>query len=98
MFTQTESCHDFEVTPAAVDGNARGTSADFVFFWEQGQKAFMSLTSCKKQKLKSVKMEPKLQQRQVSARSHGKATSSRKADTFQFTRQLSTLLWSIVSS
>lgn len=35
-------------------------------FWKQGQKTFMFLTSCKKQKSKSVKMEPKLQQQQVS--------------------------------
>ena len=35
-------------------------------FWKQDQKTFMFLTSCKKQKLKSVKMEPKLQQQQVS--------------------------------
>ena len=35
-------------------------------FWKQGQKTFMFLTSCKKQKSKLVKMEPKLQQQQVS--------------------------------
>lgn len=37
-----------------------------LIFWKQGQKAFTFLTSCKKQKLKSVKMEPKLQQSPVS--------------------------------
>lgn len=37
-----------------------------LIFWKQGQKTFIFLTSCKKQKLKSAKMEPKLQQSQVS--------------------------------
>lgn len=35
----------------------------------------MFLTSCKKQKLKSARMEPKLQQQRVSSRSHGWAGS-----------------------
>lgn len=37
-----------------------------LIFWKQGQKTFIFLTSCKKQKLKSVKTEPKLQQSPVS--------------------------------